>query len=121
MVMISKIDAWRLLDEELINERPYVTEPYKPVRASVLLGEDDEIWLDDIGFKIMVVPGHTPGSIALIGENVIFTGDTMLANGHGKTSLPGGDEKEILRSLERIKSLEGNYIIYPGHKESTVI
>ena len=69
----------------------------------------------------MVVPGHTPGSIALIGENVIFTGDTMLANGHGKTSLPGGDGKEILRSLERIKSLEGNYIIYPGHKESTVI
>ena len=121
MVMISKIDAWRLLDEDLINERPYVTEPYKPVRASVLLSEDDEIWLDDIGFKIMVVPGHTPGSIALIGENVIFTGDTMLANGHGKTSLPGGDEKEILRSLERIKSLEGNYIIYPGHKESTVI
>lgn len=120
-VIVSKIDAWRLMDEELINDRPYVEEPYRPVRPSFLLGEGDEIWLDDIKFSVMLLPGHTPGSIALIAENVIFTGDTMLAGGHGKTSLYGGDEAAMEKSIKRLKELQGNYLIYPGHKEITTL
>ena len=120
-VLVSRIDAWRLLDEDLINERPYVLEPYKVVRPSILLSEGDEIWLDGIKFSVMILAGHTPGSMALIAENAIFTGDTMLKGGHGKTSLKGGDEKEMQKSLERIKSLDGNYTIYPGHKEITTL
>lgn len=120
-VIVSKIDAWRLLDEELINDRPYVEKPYKPVRPSFLLGEGDEIWLDDIKFSVMILPGHTPGSMALIAENVIFTGDTMLAGGHGKTSLYGGNEADMEKSIRRLKELPGNYFIYPGHKEITTL
>lgn len=120
-VLVSKIDAWRLMDEDLINDRPYVEERYKPVSPSFLLGEGDEIWLDDIKFSIMILPGHTPGSMALIAENAIFTGDTMLAGGHGKTSLLGGDETAMDKSLKRLKELPGNYFIYPGHKEITTL
>lgn len=120
-VIVSKIDAWRLMDEALINDRPYVEEPYKPVRPSLLLGEGDEIWLDDIKFSVMLLPGHTPGSMALIAENAIFTGDTMLAGGHGKTSLYGGDEAAMEKSVKRLKELPGNYLIYPGHKEVTTL
>lgn len=120
-VIVSKIDAWRLMDEELINDRPYVEKPYKPVRPSFLMGEGDEIWLDDIKFSVMLLPGHTPGSMALVAENAIFTGDTMLAGGHGKTSLYGGDEEAMERSLKRLKELPGNYLIYPGHKEVTTL
>lgn len=121
LVAVSRIDAWRLLDEELINARPYVEKPYRPVRPSVLLSEGDEIWLDDIRFSIMILPGHTPGSMALRTENAIFTGDTMLAGGHGKTSLYGGDESAMKESIKRLKELDGNYIIYPGHKETTTL
>lgn len=120
-VLISKIDAWRLEDEALMNGRPYVNTPYKAVKPSVLLQEDDEIWLDDIVFRIMVVPGHTEGSILLVGNHVIFTGDTMLKGGHGKTTLPGGNEEDMARSLERIKELDGDYVVYPGHKEITTL
>lgn len=120
-VLVSKIDAWRLEDEALINGRPYVNKPYRAVKPSVLLQENDEIWLDDIRFRIMVVPGHTEGSILLITEHAIFTGDTMLKGGHGKTSLPGGNEEAMKESLRRIKHLDGNYVIYPGHKEITTL
>lgn len=120
-IFISKTDAWRLGDEVLINERPYVNTPYKAVKPSVLLQENDEIWLDDIRFRVMVVPGHTEGSILLITDHAIFTGDTMLKGGHGKTSLPGGNEEEMKASLKRIKELDGDYIIYPGHKEITTL
>ena len=46
LVAVSKIDAWRLMDEDLINDRPYVDKPYRPVRPSILLSEGDELWLD---------------------------------------------------------------------------
>ena len=45
----------------------------------------------------------------------------MLKGGHGKTSLPGGNEEEMKASLKRIKELDGDYIIYPGHKEITTL
>ena len=120
-IFISKTDAWRLGDEALINERPYVNTPYKAVKPSVLLQENDEIRLDDICFRVMVVPGHTEGSILLITNHAIFTGDTMLKGGHGKTSLPGGNDEDMKASLRRIKELDGDYIIYPGHKEITTL
>lgn len=120
-VMISRIDAWRLLDERLINERPYVREPYKPVRASVLLSEGDEIWLDDICFQIMILPGHTPGSMAIVGDGIIFTGDTLMADRCGKTSLLGGDEQALAESVKRLKDMPKDYMIYPGHREITML
>lgn len=49
-VIISKIDAGRLEDEELINERPYVKIPYKAVKADILICEDDIINLDELSF-----------------------------------------------------------------------
>lgn len=120
-VMAGRYDAWRLMDERLINERPYVTEPYKPVRASVLLGEGDEVWLDDFRFEIMHVPGHTPGSIAIIGKGMVFSGDTLMAERMGKTSLLGGDEELLKKSVERLKLLPEGFVLYPGHGDMAVL
>lgn len=120
-VMIGKGDAWRLLDERLINERPYVKEPYRPVRASVLLNEGDEIWFDDIQFKVIELPGHTPGSIALVGNGIIFTGDTLMAGRTGKTSLLGGDEIALSESIKRLKVYPEDYVVYPGHRDITTL
>lgn len=52
-VIISKIDAGRLEDEELINERPYVKIPYKAVKADILICEDDIINLDELSFSLV--------------------------------------------------------------------
>ena len=62
------------------------------------------------------VPGHSPGSIALIGEGVAFTGDLLFEmGGVGRTDLPGGDEEALNRSLLRVLSLPDSTLIYPGH------
>ena len=58
-VIISKIDAGRLEDEELINERPYVKIPYKAVKADILICEDDIVNLDELSFSFLGMPGHT--------------------------------------------------------------
>ena len=52
--------------------------------------------------KVMHTPGHTPGSICLVGEHLIFTGDTLFAGGIGRTDFPGGSMSDMAASLEKL-------------------
>ena len=121
-VVISKTDAWRLEDDELINERPYVTVPYKAVKADILAEEHDEICMDELTFRFYGMPGHTEGSMAIILGDIIFTGDTLLKEKHGKTTLPGGNADLLIQSINRLAGeFEGDYRILTGHREETTL
>ena len=72
-------------------------------------------------FTVLHTPGHTPGSVCLICEDAIFSGDTLFAGSCGRTDLPGGDWATILESLKRLKELPGNYRVFPGHGEDTTL
>jgi len=84
-------------------------------------GEGDELYL--AGFKIRVyhTPGHTPGSVCLETQGLLFTGDTLFAGSCGRTDLPGGDWQTILTSLQRLRSFDGELGVFPGHGESSTI
>ena len=69
-----------------------------------------------IDVEVLETPGHTPGSVTLRAEDVLFTGDTLFAGSMGRTDLPGGDEAAIMRSLKRLGELEGDYQVLPGHE-----
>ena len=64
-------------------------------------------------------PGHTPGSVCLLVNDTMFSGDTLFAGSCGRTDLPGGDWSAMKKSLARLSSLENNYWVLPGHGEST--
>ena len=80
----AKIWSVWLEDEELINERHYVKIPYKAVKADILICEDDIINLDELSFSFLGMPGHTDGSMAIIVNDNIFSGDTIMFEKHGK-------------------------------------
>lgn len=121
-VIISKIDAERLVHPELINDRPYVKVPFRPFSPDILVQEGDELWLDELKLRFYAMPGHTDGSLAVIVNDVIFSGDTLLKNGHGKTTLPGGNEEKLIASIRRmLEELKGNYRILTGHREETTL
>lgn len=84
-------------------------------------GEGDTLTLAELSVKILHTPGHTPGSVCLQVEDALFTGDTLFQDSCGRTDLPGGDWATILKSLRRLKALEGNYRVYPGHGPSTTL
>lgn len=121
-VVISGIDAWRLEDEALINERPYVKKPYKAVKPDILIDEGDEIEVDELKFTFYGMPGHTEGSMAIVLDDIIFTGDTLLKETHGKTTLPGGDEEKLIASINRlVRDFPGDYKILTGHRDETTL
>lgn len=121
-VVISQVDAWRLEDEELINERPYVTVPYIAQKADQTVCDGDIVEVDEMSFLFYGMPGHTEGSMAIILEDVIFTGDTLLKENHGKTTLPGGNEQMLIDSINKLaKELTGDYRILTGHREETTL
>lgn len=82
------------------------------------LKEGDKIKIGDSILKVLHTPGHTKGSICLMGQNFVFTGDTLFKDGHGRTDLPGGSQEDLEKSLEKLKKiLKPGIIIYPGHGE----
>ena len=87
--------------------------------ANRLLEEGDSIGT----FSVLHLPGHTQGSAAFWDKEngVIFTGDTLFADGWGRTDLPGGNEKDIKASLRRLLSMDYNIAVYPGHGDTTTI
>lgn len=65
---------------------------------------------------VLHTPGHTPGSVSLVGEGCVFTGDTLFAGSIGRTDLPGGSSRDIMKSLrEKLAALPDSFRVYPGH------
>jgi hydroxyacylglutathione hydrolase len=87
----------------------------KILPANVMLEDKGLLKFGQILLKIMHTPGHTPGSISLLGENVVFTGDTLFAGGIGRMDFPEGSESDMRFSLGKLLVLPDGYVVYPGH------
>jgi glyoxylase-like metal-dependent hydrolase (beta-lactamase superfamily II) len=68
------------------------------------------------------VPGHSPGSVALVGDGAALVGDVLFAGSVGRTDLPGGDAQTLLASIrDQLLSLPDETVVYPGHGPDTTI
>ena len=70
---------------------------------------------DGVNLRVLHTPGHSPGSVTLLAEDVMLCGDTLFAGSCGRWDLTGGDEAALLASLARLGRLEGNWKVCPGH------
>ena len=93
------------------------------ITAERLLKEGDAIALPgtDSLLSVLHTPGHTPGSLCLLGDCMLFSGDCLFAGGIGRVDLPGGDERAMMRSLARLAQLDPHTVVYPGHGPTTTI
>ena len=89
--------------------------------AEKLLKDSDCIKIEAYKLRVMHTPGHTQGSCVLIGENEIFSGDTLFNSGYGRYDLPGGSFEDLAKSLEKIFDLKESLTVYPGHGSTTNI
>lgn len=92
-----------------------------PPPAGRLLVDGDLLSLDGLELRVIHTPGHSRGSISLYGGSLLFSGDTLFKGDVGRTDLPGGDEEEMRRSLDKISKLPPNTVILPGHGEGSIL
>ena len=77
---------------------------------------------DELTFEVLHTPGHTPGSICLVVDGYVLTGDTLLAGGFGRTDLEESSLPDIKNSLEnKLFHLDEGVIILPGHGPTSTI
>ncbi len=84
--------------------------------AERLLSEGDSIAFGNESLRVLEVPGHTAGCVAFLAKDAIFTGDTIFEGGsYGRTDFPSGDLPALIRSVNKLFSLDGDYTVYAGH------
>ncbi|MDD4316029.1 MAG: MBL fold metallo-hydrolase [Clostridia bacterium] len=93
----------------------------QPLTPDEVFFDGDEICVGAMKFKALHTPGHTRGSCCFIIENYIFSGDTLFAESYGRTDFAGGSMADMIKSLSRLFALEGNYKVFPGHMEDTML
>lgn len=115
-------------------EEPLIKEPMgfifpPPIQiegtaADQYLDEGDMISVGNLQFKILHVPGHTPGHVALFEQttNSLFAGDVLFQGSIGRTDFPGGDYETLMNSIQnKILTLPSTTRVYPGHGPNTTI
>ena len=82
----------------------------------------DTVRVGELAFQVRHTPGHSPGSVSLVGPGVVLGGDVLFAGSIGRTDLPGGDFETLIASIEReLLSLPEATIVYTGHGPQTTI
>jgi glyoxylase-like metal-dependent hydrolase (beta-lactamase superfamily II) len=85
------------------------------------LSEGDTIEIGNLKLRVIHTPGHSPGSIALLAEDYVFSGDTLFAGSIGRYDLPGASLNELVNSLKKLLTLPDHVKVCPGHGPVTTI
>ena len=89
--------------------------------ADVLLKDGGLVEFGNCALKVVHSAGHSGGSVILVGEEGVFSGDTLFAGSIGRTDFPGGSEVEMRASLRKMMRLRDSLAVYPGHGPATML
>ncbi len=90
--------------------------------ADHLMTDGEEIRIGNGSLRVLHTPGHSPGSVSLLGDGFLLSGDTLFMEGVGRTDLPGGSQKQLEQSIrEKIMTLPDETVVLPGHGPHTTV
>lgn len=122
-VYISPRDEKMLSDPSLSLSYMLERDDLRQVVADELIDEGDTVMLGNTPISVISTPGHTPGSLCFIveSERTILSGDTLFCMTVGRTDFAGGSSDDMISSVKRLISLEGDYRVLPGHNRETTL
>lgn len=120
-IAIHRDDAqWLITDQGDYARMLGVLSPGPP--ADVLLNEGDEVEFGNESLRVIHTPGHSLGGISLVGDGLVFCGDTLFAMGVGRVDLPGGNWETLMHSIKtRLFSMPDDTTVYTGHGSPTTV
>lgn len=119
-LMIHHDDA-PYLTPEFVSRRGYIREEYKTPRIDRLLSDGDTIEIGSIKMTVVHTPGHSQGSCVFLFGDTMIAGDTLFKDACGRWDMAGGSEDNMMDSLRRLYSLDGDYTVLSGHGEPTTL
>lgn len=120
-VYIHRLDA-RLLKNPALNLSDMMGISFTLPAQIELLEDGQKLKIGEFYLEVIHTPGHTPGGICLNEGEFIFTGDTLFAQGLGRTDIPYASERDLLNSIQKkLFTLQDEVVIYPGHGPSSTI
>ena len=94
----------------------------EPFTADITVNDNDTLPFGTQEILVLSTPGHTKGSVCYrLGEDFLFTGDTLISGTTGRTDFPTGSPVEMYHSIVRLAQLEGNPIVYSGHGKASTL
>ncbi len=118
-LIAAETDCRVYICEEDLSLNPMLTDGV--IYYTDTYGEGDTVELAGLSLQVLHTPGHTPGCVCLLCGNAMFCGDTLFAGTCGRTDLPGSSPVQMKQSLARLKALEGNFLVLPGHGEDSTL
>ncbi len=113
-IIIHEIEAQSLVQQSLSLMNSFGAEPSPPADQTVK--EGDDIVIGETSLKVLHTPGHSPGSISLYHNGIVFTGDTLFVGGVGRTDLAGGSWETLVRSVHsKLFTLPDDTVVASGH------
>jgi len=106
--LVKSANTYRLL----FGSRKPMQIPGKP---TLITDEDTSLKIGGYEFEILTTPGHTEGGVCFKIGDIIFTGDTALPSGPGRTDLPGGNKIKLNESILQLRELPSHLLAHPGH------
>ena len=83
--------------------------------VAMRVDDGESIVIGKLRLQVLHTPGHTADSMCLVGADRVFTGDTLLIRGTGRTDLPSGDPEALFDSLARLLALDPALLVFPAH------
>ena len=120
-LMIHPLDEPYLHDPQL-NLSTWLGTVLKSPPPDRLLNEGDIVELDNIQLKVLHTPGHTPGNITLVSDDVAFVGDVIFRESIGRTDFQGSSHHQLIETIRtKIYTLADNTTLYNGHGPETTV
>lgn len=122
-VLIHSLDAPGLR-ERSASMAPLMPGTFVPTEPTGILEDGDVVEAAGYVFRVFHTPGHTEGGVVFVcdEEKCAFTGDTVFCESFGRTDMPGGNMRQLAKSiLDSVLKLPAEYTLYPGHGGETTV
>jgi len=113
-IYCPKGDVFMLTDDPLNQGTP-------PSEPDFIIVGDEELNIEGVKIKFRHFPGHTPGCSIIEIKDVWFSGDFLFEQSIGRWDFASSSGEDMVKSLEKALTIEGDYTIYPGHGMSTTL
>lgn len=109
------------LSDNHLNLSAFFSQPLEPLLPDRILHNGDTVQLGELTISVLHTPGHTQGSCCFAVGDALFTGDTLMNLAAGRTDFPTGSSGDLRQSLLKLRDLQGEYRVFPGHGEETTL